>query len=118
MIREVARIRIDGRLQDDLVPDIIEIAVNEALDQADVVRLRLAVTRRLDGSWTYLDDPRFALWRRLTVEAGYPPATEVLFDGYLTRAVVSFTVDEDPYLEVSGMDASALMNLQEVQRSW
>jgi phage protein D len=118
MIKEIARVRIDGRPQEDLVPDIIEIAVDEAVDMADVARLRLAVTRRLDGSWTYLDDPRFKIWRRLTIEAGYPSATEILFDGYVTHALVSFTVDEDPYLEISGMDASALMNVREVQRSW
>lgn len=118
MIKEIVRLRIDGLLQSDLVPDIIEIGVEEAVDQADVVRLRMAVTRRLDGTWTYVDEPRFGLWRRLTVEAGYPPDAEVLFDGYLTHATVSFTVDDDPYLEVSGMDASALMNLQERQRPW
>jgi phage protein D len=118
MIKEIVRLRIDGRSQPDLVPDITEIAVDEAVDQADVVRLRLAVTRTLDGSWTYLDDPRLALWRRLTVEAGYPPDIEVLFDGYLTHATASFTVDGDPYLEVSGMDASALMNLEQRHRAW
>jgi phage protein D len=118
MIKEIVRLRIDGRPQDDLVPDIVEISVDEAVDQADVVRLRLAVTRKLDGTWTYLDEPRFAVWRRLTVEAGYPPGAEVLFDGYLTHAVVGFTVDDDPYLEVSGMDASALMNLREQRRAW
>jgi phage protein D len=118
MITEIARVRIDGKAQDDLVPDIIEIAVEESVDEADVIRLRLAVTRRLDGTWTYLDDPRFAVWRRLTIEAGYPPAAEVLFDGYLTHAVVNFVLDEDPYLEVSGMDATALMNLGERRRPW
>lgn len=118
MIREIVRLRIDGRPQDGLVPDIIEIGVDESVDQADVVRLRMAVTRRLDGTWTYIDDPRFGVWRRLTVEAGYPPAAQILFDGYLTHTTVSFTVDDDPYLEVSGMDASALMNLQERRRPW
>jgi phage protein D len=118
MITEIARVRIDGKPQDDLVPDIVEIGVDESVDEADVIRLRLAVTRRLDGTWTYLDDPRFALWRRLTVEAGYQPAAEVLFDGYLTHTVVNFVLDEDPYLEVSGMDATALMNLGERRRPW
>ncbi|MFI9561187.1 phage late control D family protein [Nonomuraea endophytica] len=118
MIKEIVRLRIDGRPQDDLVPDLVDVAVDEAVDQADVVRLRLAVTRRLDGAWTYLDDQRFALWRRLTVEVGYAPDTEILFDGYLTHSSVYFTVDEDPYLEISGMDATVLMNLQERQRPW
>jgi phage protein D len=118
MITEIVRLSIDGKPQDDLLPDLIEIGVDEAVDQADVIRLRLAVTRRLDGTWTYVDDERLGLWRRLTVEAGYPPAAEVLFDGYLTHAVAGFTVDDDPYLEVSGMDASTLMSLREQQRSW
>jgi phage protein D len=118
MITEIARVRIDGEPQDDLVPDIVVIGVDESVDEADVIRLRLAVTRRPDGTWTYLDDPRFAVWRRLTVEAGYQPAAEVLFDGYVTHAVVNFVLDEDPYLEVSGMDATALMNLGERRRPW
>jgi phage protein D len=118
MITEIVRVRIDGKPQDDLVPDLVVVGVDESVDEADVIRLRLAVRRNLDGTWTYLDDPRFAVWRRLTVEAGYPPAAEVLFDGYLTHAEVNFVLDEDPYLEVSGMDATALMNLGERRRPW
>jgi phage protein D len=119
MITEVANLSINGQAQDGLVPDIVEIEVQEDVAAADVFRVRLALSPASDGSWNYVDDDRFALWNRLSLEAGYPEDTETLVDGYITHLEASFS-DEDGggFLEISGMDPSALMDLEEKQRAW
>ncbi|MGE5287153.1 MAG: phage late control D family protein [Micromonosporaceae bacterium] len=118
MIAEVVRVSIDGALQDDLVPDIIQVDVEEGVDVADVFALRVAVTAGAGGSWSYVDDDRFAVWRRVTVEAGYPDATETIIDGYVTGVELFLSGQQLPYLEVSGMDATALMDLEEKRAAW
>lgn len=119
MITEVVRVSIDGKPQDDLVPDIIELDVEEDVDVADVFALRVAVTPRPNGTWTYVDDDdRFAIWRRVTVEAGYPDATETIIDGYVTQIELFLSGQKEPYLEISGMDATALMDLEDKQAAW
>jgi phage protein D len=118
MIAEVVRVSIDGRAQDVLVPDIVHIEVEEDLEQATAFRLQLAITTRSDGSWTYVDDPLFRVWRRFALEAGYPGATETLVDGYVTHVELMIGAEGEPYLELSGMDLSAKMDLAEKQLAW
>jgi phage protein D len=118
MIAEVVRVSIDGRAQDVLVPDIVHIEVEEDLEQATAFRLQLAITTRSDGSWTYVDDPLFRVWRRFALEAGYPDATEMLVDGYVTHVELMIGAEGEPYLELSGMDLSAKMDLAEKQLAW
>jgi phage protein D len=119
MITEVANLSINGQPQDDLVSDIVQIEVQEDVAAADVFRVRLALTPDRDGGWSHVDDDRFALWNRVALEAGYPEDTETLIDGYITHLDVCFS-DEDggAYLEISGMDPSALLDLEEKQRAW
>jgi phage protein D len=118
MIAEVIRVSIDGRLQDRLVPDIVHLEVEEDLDQATAFRLQVAITTRSDGSWTYVDDRPFQVWRRVTLEAGYPSAIETLVDGYVTHVELMVSAEREPYLELSGMDLSAAMDLAEKQLAW
>ncbi len=119
MITEVANLSINGRPQDDLVPDIVEIEVQEDVSAADVFRVRLAMTPGSDGAWSLVDDDRFALWNRVALEAGYPEDTEMLIDGYMTHIEVCFSnEDGGVYLEISGMDATARLDLEEKQRAW
>lgn len=126
MTAEVVRVSIDGAPQADLVPDIIQVDVEESVDMADVFTLRVAVVARADGTWSHIDDrlglgrdrDRFAVWRRVTVEAGYPDATETIIDGYITQAELSLSHQQQPYMQVSGMDRTALMDLEEKQLAW
>jgi phage protein D len=119
MITEVANISINDKSQDDLVPDILEIEVEEDVDKADVFRVRLALTLQLNGTWSYIDEDRFTLWNKLSIVIGYPSATEKIIDGYITHVDVSLSNDEDQaYIEVSGMDGSCLMDVQEKQLAW
>jgi phage protein D len=118
MIAEVVTVLIDGERQDDVVPDIIEVEAEEAVESADVFRLRIALHVRGDGSWNYVDDERFRVWRRFSLRAGYPGNTPMLIDGYITHSEISIAGRREPYLEISGMDATAMMDLEERQIAW
>jgi phage protein D len=120
MIQEIATISIDGQPQDDLVPDIADIEVEEHVDSADVFRVRISVSVQNDGTWSYLDDPRFAVWNQLQIVGGYPGDNATLIDGYITHVSASLSGPgtEDSFLEITGMDGSALMDLEEKQLAW
>jgi phage protein D len=118
VITEVVHVSIDGAPQDDLVPDIVQLEVEESVSEADVFRLRLALRPLPDGTWSYVDDPRFQIWKRLAVEAGYPDNTQTLIDGYITHVELGFGSQEEPYLELTGMDPSVRMNLEDKQLAW
>lgn len=118
MINEVVNVFIDGEPQDELVPDIVQLEVEESVTEADVFRLRLALLPRADGTWSYVDEPRFQVWRRLSVRAGYPDDTQTLVDGLITHVELGFGGEQEPYLEISGMDLSTKMDLEEKQLAW
>jgi phage protein D len=65
-----------------------------------------------------VDDERLRIWRRMAIRIGYPPTTETIADGYVTHVEVLVSEQRQPYLEVSGMDASVLMDLEERQTAW
>ena len=77
MITEIVNLSIDGVPQDEIVPDIIEIEVEEDVAAADVFRVRVALVTRSDGSWNYLDDERFGL-----TEPPSPPSPFVLINRF------------------------------------
>lgn len=118
MVNEVVIPFIDGEAQQDLVPDLVEIEVEETTAASDVFRMRVALHSRHDGAWDYLDDDRFAVWRRFSLKAGYPGQVQLLIDGYITHVDVGIGQQGDSYVEVSGMDATAVMDLEEKQRAW
>jgi phage protein D len=117
VITEIVSVAIDGAVQDALVPDIVEVEVEDDVAVASVFRVRIAISQRRDGSWKHLDDERFAVWRRVTIDAGYPGSAETIIDGYITHLEARLST-EDPYLEISGLDVSAAMDLEEKQRAW
>jgi phage protein D len=120
MIREIVNLSVNGQGVDDVVPDIAEIEVEDHVDSAAVFRVRLSLTPRGDGTWTYLDDSRFAIWNRLSVRAGYPSDNDTIIEGYITHTSVSLSGSgaAESYLELSGMDASVMMDLEEKQAAW
>ncbi|MDC4224036.1 MAG: contractile injection system protein, VgrG/Pvc8 family [Candidatus Manganitrophus sp.] len=120
-IKEAISLSINGERQDDLIPDLIRIEVEEDVDAASVFRIELALSVERDGSWRYLDEKDlFKVWNRVSIEAGYPESgVETLIDGYITHINVNLSGDaEESTLEISGMDASALMALEEKQLTW
>ena len=117
-IKEVVTLSINGEKQNDLIPDLIRIELEEDVDAAGVFRIELALTPESDGTWRYLDEERFSVWNRLSIEAGYSDSVETLIDGYITHVNVSLSGETESTLEISGMDASALMDLEEKQLAW
>jgi phage protein D len=119
MIREIVHVLVDGKVQEDFVADLTRLEVLEDVEAADVFRLQLHIVPQRDGSWRYLEDGRFGLWSRLAVAAGYGSDPELLFDGYVTHREVRLGApEEESLLEVTGMDASALMDLEEKTIAW
>jgi hypothetical protein len=120
MIQEVATISIEGKVERDLISSIAEIDVEEHIDSADVFRVRLSLSVQEDGTWTHLDDPRFTVWNRLQIVGGYPLDNAVLVDGHITHVRLSLSApgSEESFLELTGMDASARMDLEEKQVAW
>src|SRR6185436_1374386 len=97
-----------------------DIEVEEHVESADVFRVRLSISVRADGSWRYLDDARLAVWNRLAIRAGYGDDHELLIDGYITHvnASLSGSGAEESFLELTGSDASAVMDLEDRQVAW
>ena len=118
MISEVVNVSINGDAQEDIVDDILEIELQEDIDSADLFRVRLGI-RQDAGAWSYVDDERFRIWNRLSIQAGYPDDQATIVDGYITHLNVEFGNHEhDSYLEISGMDPSCLMDLDDKQLAW
>jgi phage protein D len=113
---------IDGAPADsDLLAAVQQIEVEEHADLAAMLRLRLAVAVREDGSgWDVVDDDTFSRLARLslltTVGSGTP---EPLIEAYVieTRLDASNRPGESTF-EVVAMDGTVLMNLEEKVRPW
>jgi phage protein D len=99
--------------------DLIDLEVELDTELASMFRLRLAIRQQRNGTWTYLDDERFRIWKPLTVSAGFDTGVEMLMSGYITQVKPSF--DPDPAqctLEIWGMDGSVLMDREEKLVAW
>jgi phage protein D len=120
MIEEIASLTIDGEPQDDLIPDIVEIEVEEHVDSADVFRVRISISVQDDGTYSFIDDQDLVLWKRVSIVGGYPEDNATLIDGFVTHVKVSLSGPEsaESFIELTGMDGSALMNLEEKQVAW
>lgn len=113
---------VDGApASQDLLAAVQQIEIEEHVQLADMLRLRLAVGVGEDGSdWNILDDDVF---RRLgtikvTVSVG-SDTTEALIEGYVIGADTQFSNQPgQSVLEVVAMDATVLMNLEQKIRPW
>ena len=112
-------IQIDGQEVDDLYPDLVSLAVELDDEMASLFRLQIAISLQGDGTWSYIDDDRFSVWKQVNIIAGFDSGTEELMSGYITH--VSPYFDPDPTqctLEVWGMDGSVLMDREEKLKDW
>lgn len=113
---------IDGAPADgDVLEAIQQIEVEEHVQLASMLRLRLAVGVREDGSgWEVVDDGTFSRLTKVlllaTVGSGTP---EPLIEAYVieTRLDASNQPGQST-LEVVAMDGTVLMNLEEKVRPW
>jgi len=112
-------ISIGGKEVTGLYPDLAGLEVEMDDELAGMFRLRIAIMQQQDGTWSYLDDKQFAVWKKVTITAGFESGAEELFSGYITHIRPYF--DPDPsqcMLEVWGMDASVLMDREEKLKDW
>jgi len=119
MESEVFTIAIDGKEVTDLYDSLISLEAELDDELAALFRLQIAIELRPDGSWTFLDDERFQIWKPVTISAGLSDSTEELISGYITHLLPSFDPDlSECRLEVWGMDGSVLMDREEKLKDW
>ena len=115
---------IDGVAMSDAPGLIRRLEVDERTDDVSSFAMTLDQAPGNDD-WTALADGRFQLLHRITIgfgigdsDAKAPASKDVVFDGYITAVEPVFGVDRtsDSSLELSGLDASCVMHLEERQR--
>lgn len=104
----------------DLLEAIQEVQVENNSDMADAFRLRIAIGMTSGGEWTILEDD---LFKPLTpVEIGVQVGTglaQPLISGYVVSQNVNISNEPgQSFLEVVGIDATVLMNLEEKVKAW
>ena len=119
MAHENLRIEIDGSEIETLYNDLTRLEVELDEELAGMFRLNVALLLQADGSWTYLDDDRLALWKEVSITAGLDDDSEPLILGYITHLKPSFGAGLDQCsLEVWGIDASVLLDREDKLKDW
>jgi hypothetical protein len=112
-------IEIDGAEVPELKCDLLSLEVELDDELVGMFRMTIALLLHADGSWTYLDDDRFAIWKRVVITAGPQDDPEPLLTGYITHVRPEFGAGmEQCRLAVWGMDASVLMDRTDVLKTW
>jgi len=119
-IRELIVVSLNGERRDDIRDDLAEVEIEEDVAAGSVFRLRLSTAALGDRSWRHLEDPDLAIWNQIAIRAGYPDNHEVLIDGFITHVNVALSGSgaEESYIELTGGDATVLMDLQDKQVAW
>lgn len=95
------------------------IVVEEHVEMASMVRLRLALAPRADGrGWAILDEDTFPRLRRVGVQIGVGGETIHLASAHVIDLDARFGGDEGSLLDVVAMDPTVLMHLEEKVRAW
>lgn len=119
MQHENLAIEIDGAAVEGLYDDLVSLEVELDEELAGMFRMTVAIQLHADGTWSYLDDERFTIWKPVTITAGLDDNTEPLLSGYLTHVRPDFGATLDQCrLEVWGMDASVLMDREDKLKDW
>lgn len=121
--------------------DVVSLTVAEHTAGASTLQLRLVTSRTDDGSWRYLEDSRLALFSKVSVKLGFTgggglaallgalagglggaggnDGLEPIFDGYITTVEAGLgSVPGGAYIDISAMDTSVLMSLEEKIVAW
>ncbi len=104
-----------------VVDAVEEIAVDTSLESGSVFRIRLGIAQNDLGDWRFLQEDLFRPLTPVTVRVavGAVPVPEVLMTGYVARQDVTYENEgDDSTLELSGLDATVLMGLQEKIAPW
>jgi len=116
----------------------VSLMVEENTATAGTFRLQISIRLQDDGTWTYLDDDRLALFNPVAIKVGFTQGgglaaavgsllgggdsndgLKTVFDGYITNVDVDIDSDAaNTFITVSGMDTSVLMSLEEKIATW
>jgi hypothetical protein len=98
------------------VEAIQKIEIETSSEMASVFRIRFGITKTTFGDWNILFEDLFKplLPLQIRVQTGILPPLAIM-NGFVTSQVVSY---DESYLDVTAMDITALMNLQERVRPW
>jgi phage protein D len=121
MAHESVVLKIDDEEASDLYDDIVAIEVELSDNLPSTFRLSIALAKDPStGSWRYQDEERFRLWKTVSIAVGFVDSgTEDLISGYVTRIEPRYAADEgQSTLEVSGVDASILLDREEKLKDW
>ncbi|VVS94490.1 phage late control D family protein [Desulfoluna spongiiphila] len=119
MENEHLAIEVEGEEANDLYPHLVWVEVEKEAGLSDMFAVQLALSCDHQGTWELLEDARLRPWKQITFRAGFDAADETLLSGYITHMAPVF--DPDPaacVLEIRGMDASVLMDRNEVLKAW
>lgn len=102
-----------------LVDAVEEIVVDSSVDEASALRVRIGIAQNALGDWTTLTEDLFRPLVPLTVRVVTGVVPEALITGYVSKQEVDYgDTPGTSTLEVSGLDATSLMNLQEKVVPW
>jgi hypothetical protein len=121
MANESIMLEIDGDEAEDLYDDIVALEVELSDELPATFRLCLALAKEPgEGAWSYQDEPQFRIWKPVRVAIGFADSgPEELIQGFITRVEPHYTADEgESLLEVTGADASILMDRAERLKDW
>ena len=121
MANESVVLKINDEEASDLYHDIVAIEVELSDSLPSTFRLSIALAKDPStGSWRYQDEERFRLWKTVSIAVGFVDSgTEDLISGYVTRVEPRYAADEgQSTLEVSGVDASILLDREEKLKDW
>ncbi len=104
----------------EVIDAVQTIEIETSTEMASMFRLRLGIAQTTLGDWTLLEQDLFRpltpLSIRISNSLGLP---EALINGYVSNQQVAYADQPgDTVLEVSGMDVTLLMNLQEKVQPW
>ena len=119
MPNDFLSIKVNGTELADVHAELVSLEVELDEELAGMFRMTVALLLDFDGSWTFLDDDRLALWNRVVITAGLADDARQLFTGFITYLRPEFDSGmEQCLLGVWGMDASVLMDRVDRLKDW
>src|SRR3954470_21085677 len=114
MEHENLKIEIDGAEVEGLYNDLTSLEVEVDEELAGMFRLTIGLLLQPDGTWPYIDDEKFMIWKKVVITAGLESDTQQLIAGYITHVRPVFGFDPaDCRLEIWGADASVLLDRED-----
>jgi len=118
MADDFLQITFDGEEVDTVYTDLIRLEVELDTEMAASFKLRLCMVKA-QGNWTNLDEDHIAVWKPITISAGFQDNYEELLSGFITQLRPDFGANpEEAVLEVWGMDKSVLLDRIEMLKDW